>query len=300
MLQPIKSVTHAHLAYLVAAERSGSTDPIRILDAGCGNGELLLALHRHLPGLTGRPVELYGFDVSDARVQRSSFFDATLATLRNGAPEEDWSARLHLISTHDDWPFANATFDVIVSNQVLEHVSDLPHFLTNAQRVLRHDGISVNLFPTRSYIVEGHVGVPFAHWFKSDDVRRAMLTTFARLGLSKLGPMRIAGDLSPDEFGRTRAEYVATQTFYRSFAQLADVAHAAGLTASYRWTPQLYTTKIGYLTGRDTSRLYRRTPRSLALEVSTFPVLSRLSSVTICFSKSKAYDPDDDHAGHLD
>lgn len=300
MLTPITSVTHAHLAYVLAAEsKASSSSPIRLLDAGCGNGELLVALHRHLPALTGRPVEVHGFDVSDARVQRSDFFSTAMSRLGEVAPDIDWSTRLHQVRSTDEWPFDQNTFDFVVSNQVLEHVSDLSHFLVNVHRVLKVGGTSVNLFPMRSSLVETHVGAPLVHRIKSDDVRERVLARFAQLRLSRKGPMRQAATQSPDDFGRTRSEYVATQTFYRSFSEIARFAHQAGLTASYRWTPQFYTTKLGYITGRDTSGLYRRTAASVPVEALTFPGLSTVSSVTVCLTKSLAYDPDAEHAGHL-
>jgi SAM-dependent methyltransferase len=41
------------------------------------------------------------------------------------------------------WPFEDECFDVVHSNQVLEHVVDLDHFVTETKRVLRADGIAV-------------------------------------------------------------------------------------------------------------------------------------------------------------
>lgn len=300
MLSPVSSVTHAHIVYVLGAERPLPGDrPFRILDAGCGNGALLIALHRHLPGLIGRPVELYGFDVSDVRVQKSDFFSATIESLRAAAPETDWQSRLSLIDTQSPWPYDDSFFDAVVSNQVLEHVQNLDSFLGELSRVLRRGGISVNLFPVKALAFEGHVGVPFAHRIHSDDVRRAYLTNYARLGVAKIGPMRKVANQSAQDFGETRAEYVATQTAYRSFRELAAAAHRQGLTASYRWTPQFYSTKLAYVFGRDFSALYRRGRQSVLFEFFAFRILSRISSVTIVFESLAAYDPDAENAGHL-
>jgi hypothetical protein len=109
---------------------------------------------------------------------------------------------------------------------------------------------------------------------------------------------KVAGQTAED-FGETRSEYVATQTAYRSFRELAATAHRHGLTASYRWTPQFYSTKLAYMTGRDFSGLYRPDRRSVLFEFLAFRLLSRVSSVTIIFESLNAYDPDAENAGHL-
>lgn len=299
---PVSSVTHAHLVHALAAElrHRPSSLAAQVLDAGCGNGQLMLACHRYLPILTSRQVRIFGFDVDDVRVQRSDFFAETVRTLESKAPDVPWAAeRLFQTSASLPWPFPAETFDAIVSNQVLEHVVDIDFFLRELERVLKPGGICINLFPVRSLMIEGHVGVPFAHRIGSDDVRRAYITRFGQVGLSRLGPMRMAGTLSPTEFGRSRSEYVATQTAYRSFRELSAAAHRNGLTASYRWTPHFFVTKLGYMTGRDTSRLYRRYPLTLVVECLTFRILSLISSVTVVFEKNRAYDPDGPDAGHL-
>lgn len=300
MLSPVSSVTHAHLAYVLAAELRASTPnggKPRILDAGCGSGQLLLALHRHLPTLLGLGVDLAGFDVSDVRVQKSDFFEGTRRLLDENAPDRKWRDVLALIDTKSAWPYDDESFDAVVSNQVLEHVSDLDAFLSQLARVLRPGGVSVNLFPVRSLVVEGHVGAPLAHRIASDDVRRGYLATFARVGLSRVGPMRRVQGQDFRDFGETRSEYVATQTSYRSFRELVRAAHRQGLTASYRWTPQFYILKLGYITGRDTSQLYSRAVLSTFAEWASFGVLSRVSSVTVLFFKHGSYNPDGEFAG---
>ncbi len=40
----------------------------------------------------------------------------------------------------DTWPFESNSIDCIVSNQVIEHLSDVDHFFTEVQRVLRPNG----------------------------------------------------------------------------------------------------------------------------------------------------------------
>lgn len=301
MLAPVESVTHAHLVYALASELSDirTNAAARVLDGGCGNGELMLAIHRHLPTLIDREIIISGFDVGGLRIQKSDFFESTSVNLCSGAPEVDWQRRLSLIDTKSEWPYPDESFDATVSNQVFEHVADLDLVLGEIARVLKPGGISLNLFPVRASIIEGHVGAPYAHRIASDDVRRSYLTFFAKFGLARLGPMRMAKGLEPAQFGATRSEYVATQTCYRSFRELAERAHRHGLTISYRWTPQFFLLKLGYVFGKDVTRMYLSSRRARFLEWLTFGILSRISSVTVLFRKEAVYDPNAANAGHL-
>lgn len=41
------------------------------------------------------------------------------------------------------WPYKNNTFDYVVSNLVIEHLSDVDHFISESYRVLKKGGITV-------------------------------------------------------------------------------------------------------------------------------------------------------------
>jgi SAM-dependent methyltransferase len=65
-------------------------------------------------------------------------------------------------------PFATASFDVVISNHVIEHVgareSQRQH-LAELARVLRHDGVGYLAVPNRWAPVEPHFGVPLLSWW---------------------------------------------------------------------------------------------------------------------------------------
>jgi SAM-dependent methyltransferase len=64
-------------------------------------------------------------------------------------------------------PFADASFDVVVSNHVIEHVggpADQLRHLTEARRVLRPGGVLYLAVPNRWSLVEPHYRLPFLSW----------------------------------------------------------------------------------------------------------------------------------------
>lgn len=292
ILHPIDSVTHAHLILAAARELAGrsSREPVRVLDVGCGNGRLMSAVARHLPGLIGKPLEIVGFDVSDVAVQRRGFFEQTEQYLRAQMPEVDWKDRLFLRRSGEAWPADAGTVDLVLTNQVLEHVEDLSFFLSELERVLSPHGVSLNLFPTRRAIIEGHTGVPLAHIVRSADNRRRYMERFAKLGLAFLGPLRMDGTLEAAEWARSRSDYIHSQTWYRSWKTLGDAAKDAHLQASYRWTPDFYFLKLAYTFGRPSLVRYFPLPSAI-VEAAFFAGLQYISSVSICFEKGTMFDP---------
>lgn len=58
-------------------------------------------------------------------------------------------------------PFEDAFFDIVISDQVFEHVMDYPTTLQETQRVLKPGGTFLHVFPSRYSVVEPHLWVPF-------------------------------------------------------------------------------------------------------------------------------------------
>jgi SAM-dependent methyltransferase len=113
----------------------------RILDYGCGAGALVDV------GIASG-LAICGADV---------FYSGAAARPRGGA--------IHEIR-HGCLPFADATFGLVVNNQVMEHVDDLDAVLREIHRVLTPGGLVLSVFPSRDVFREGHIGIPFSHWFR--------------------------------------------------------------------------------------------------------------------------------------
>jgi len=95
--------------------RSGVRAGDRALDLGCGSGEFSAALTRA------------GADVIGAEVAR-----AAVARARARHPSLDF----RLVPAAGPLPFADASFELIWSSEVIEHVTDTARWLSEVRRVL--------------------------------------------------------------------------------------------------------------------------------------------------------------------
>lgn len=61
-------------------------------------------------------------------------------------------------------PFASETFDVVVSNHVIEHVNDQQRHISEVLRVLRPGGLAYLATPNRNWLIDPHYRLPFINW----------------------------------------------------------------------------------------------------------------------------------------
>ena len=124
---------------------SGHTDLLgaSILEIGCGNGVITSGLAEAAgPGGT-----VVGVDVVE-RLQVAQGFDFRLVT-------------------GTDVPFDDGSYDLVVSNHVIEHVGTLEdqrHHLEEIARVLKSDGVGYLATPNRWWPIEPHFGLPLLSW----------------------------------------------------------------------------------------------------------------------------------------
>ncbi len=113
----------------------------RVLDLGCGVGEYVRAFSR-------RGGTAYGIDIATARLAE--------ARRRDRAHPERGSAAGLLAAAGETLPFGNESMDVIVLNEVIEHVADERRTLAEVARVLAPGGTCVIYAPNRLYPFETH------------------------------------------------------------------------------------------------------------------------------------------------
>ena len=121
-------------------------------------------------------------------------------------------------------PFEDHSVDLIVSDQVLEHVFDFEPIFREHARVLKPDGLAVHRFPRRYALWEVHTGLPYAPMSRY----RWYLVLWA-----------LAGYRSERQKGFSWQDAVQTnQTVFRttnyvSKRYLLDLAQKSGLRAQF-------------------------------------------------------------------
>jgi 2-polyprenyl-3-methyl-5-hydroxy-6-metoxy-1,4-benzoquinol methylase len=167
----------------------------RILDFGCGDGSLSAFLLSQ------------GFNVSGVEiVERFSTWlqDIAYQEVRPRFKYGDYHGRI---------PFEDNSFDVIIANEVFEHIQHFPETIRELSRVLDRGGVVLASFMTSEGLIEGHTHIPLLHKLGRGRFRRVCLRWFA--------PPRAAGE-TPAEAVADWIEYLDHATFYRTRRCLLD------------------------------------------------------------------------------
>ena len=291
MLVKSKSLTHNHLRNCIASilHSKNFEGNIRILDAGCGNGELISYLYRALAqDFPDLDFDIYGFDVIDHGVQSAGFANRTLSMLSDVVPHVNWSERIFFFRADEKWRFDENFFDFIVSNQVLEHVKKKILFFENIYFCLKDGGHSFHLAPLLHVMQEGHIYLPFAHRINSYDLLFSYIKACSRIGLGKFRAHRKMTGISLDEFTEKHADYMMFWTSYASQSDTLDMAREANLRCDFKFTREFYLLKICQLL-RIKQPLSYRINQSAFMNYICIVVFRYLSSVTLNIKKSNVY-----------
>ncbi len=192
---------HVNYEYLLAKSQSYCSSPGRILDYGCGVGDVVVeGRKRNLP--------IYGVDAfyagSNAKeiVQEKGLLGNLIRELDNGKI-----------------PFPDEYFDLVVSNQVFEHVVDLNLVVAEIYRVLKKDAFLLCLFPSLDVIREGHCGIPLSHRIPPKyNLRYYWLKSWRTLGLGYDREFN-----SHQEWAKYFDDWLTKYTHYRSQSEIYGI-----------------------------------------------------------------------------
>lgn len=181
---------------------------MKLLDFGCGGGELTRAALR-------RGFDAYGCDIAFAvwldtkelaqlqaqgRVKRIIGGTGTAVSPLSGS-----TYRL---------PFEDAAFDVVISDQVLEHVCNYAEVVAELKRVMKPGAVFLHILPARYRPIEAHLFVPFCSFFHP----RWWLTLWARLGVRNVYQKPLSAEQTVAENER----FLATMVNYLTVRQLRE------------------------------------------------------------------------------
>jgi SAM-dependent methyltransferase len=177
-----------------AARAAEGRGEFTVLDYGCGAGAIVKALIE-------QGIDTRGCDVFYEGGDYSSSVPAEIAN------------RIHRMEG-DRIPFGDATFDLVLSNQVLEHVPDLDVVLGEIARILKPGGICLSLFPHRGVWREGHCNIPLLHRFPKGRARIYYAAALYPIGYYKNGKSRM-------QWARDFADWLDRWTYYRPYREIA-------------------------------------------------------------------------------
>lgn len=204
----------------------------KILDFGCGDGGTVRALRAR------RYLNACGYDVGDGRT-----------IVRDDRHQIKFGTLLDLRLPYDD-----NTFDLVISDQVFEHVQDQVRAFEELLRITKPGGHGLHIIPARYAPIEPHILVPFGGVFQ----HRWWYKLWASCGIRN----RFQAGMSADETADHNAFFVSEATRYISTSCYRVIFREIGF--QYRFAEQEFFDShdratmraIGKL-GSPAMRLYR-------------------------------------------
>ncbi|MBI5393349.1 methyltransferase domain-containing protein [Candidatus Woesearchaeota archaeon] len=128
-----------HAIKQILRNKKATSSSLKILDIGCGTGQLLSHLVKELPH-----AELYGIDLTEAMV---SLAKQKLKQHKNIMVQQ---------TSVEKMPFKDKLFDYVLTTEAFHHFPEPEKALLEMKRVLKDDGkiilIDINFGPGISYI----------------------------------------------------------------------------------------------------------------------------------------------------
>jgi SAM-dependent methyltransferase len=197
------------------AKKGKSAAQMRVLDWGCGRGRYVLWLRE-------QGFDAYGVDIDPEPVN-------------NGLPLFEKKGHLNkplsVISADGKTEYENGFFDFIMTNNVLEHVSDLGKVMAEIGRLTSKDGGGYHIFPAQRQPVEGHLFMPFVHWLPAGGLRKAVIRSCVKSGREPHWS-EVEGR-SLEEKTQVYFDYSINHIFYRPFNQIKDQFKQLGFKVTF-------------------------------------------------------------------
>ncbi len=197
----MEGVSDVNRRYFVHYVQKTAAPGAVVLDYGCGAGTLVQML-------CGAGYDAFGVDI---RWPGADYGDL-------GADELGRQGRLRYYEEGGRLPFDDNSFDVIVSDQVFEHVVPIESAVQEIERVCRASGVMYHHFPSRAVWREGHIGIPFSHRLPPGRLRLWYTTALRRLGLGKFKDARPAR-----EWAVEMLEWIDRWTIYRPSTEIHTI-----------------------------------------------------------------------------
>lgn len=120
---------------IVSEFSGGDVENVMLLDIGTGNGGIAHHLGKHF--------NVVSVDIEDQRIVQDGY---------------------SFLMCNEQLPFFDEQFDIVISNHIIEHVSDCETHLAEIARVLKKNGFVYLATPNRLWPWEVHNRVPAIHY----------------------------------------------------------------------------------------------------------------------------------------
>jgi len=130
---------------------------IKMLDIGCGNGDLTHFINSQNINCLGIDVEFKKGDHKDELIKKN------LIKLVDSSGKD----RKEILELNNRyfWPCETESIQFAFSSSVIEHIINLKEFASENARILNLGGYSAHYFPSRLCLFEAHTGIPFGALF---------------------------------------------------------------------------------------------------------------------------------------
>lgn len=202
-----------HLATMAAAGCKGP-----ILDWGCGRGRSVIRLR-------DRGFQAWGIDVDPKVLEQSR-----PALVHRGL---EGQGILRLLEDEND--FVDGYFQLIFSEETLEHVQDLETMARRTFALTAPGGWGIHSFPGSRRWMEPHLHLPFIHWLHKGALQEWYIELALARGWTPPSPWPETQGLS-DHHGKAQiyAGYLREKTHYRDIEAVVRIFRTAGFEATYR------------------------------------------------------------------
>lgn len=176
---------------------------LKILDWGCGKGDLVKFLNDH-------GYDCYGLEVEDNKKAKGQLELRKNEFLKN---------KIFYIKHDNETKFMPNFFDIVITNQVLEHMSNKIGFINELKRILKTGGFSYNILPAKFRFIEVHLKMPLVHWVPKNGLRKFLIVFF---NIFKINHWSECKNLSFFQQVQYYFEYSVNKTFYLGANDLFD------------------------------------------------------------------------------
>lgn len=195
--------------------RGLSAAQVKVLDWGCGRGRFVLWLRE-------QGFDAYGVDIDPEPIQ-------------NGLPLFEQKGHHHkplsVITTEGQTIYADGFFDFVMTDNVLEHVSDLGKVVDEISRLTSASGAGYHIFPAQRQFIEGHLFMPFVHWLPKGNIRRAMIQLFVKS--DREPKWKEAEGLGVHEKVEVYYKYSTDHIFYRPYSEVKARFEKSGFAITF-------------------------------------------------------------------